>query len=257
MFKYFYLFVLSALFFLFSCKESEEVSFLREVSTKLSTIQSASYIYTKKASFSGDTSKFSALKRRFIKLYAEPSDTVLGASTAIYAADDTLKLRRFYDGKAKGWVYWMDQCVKVDSLKGHPYPFHRLHYPMILRVKDIINYMLSTEDDIAVFYKDLVDSVYFQLKIFNKHVYFRLKPMVLKNEFIPLNEVSQFDIWIRKSDRLPYKMRSRWHHKTLYETVSDMRINTTKKVFFAASEHYPENFKVVRRRKFLRKKRRK
>jgi thiol-disulfide isomerase/thioredoxin len=153
-------------------------------------------------------------------------------------------MTEFYDGFANGEVDWEEQYIKVDSFKYNRAPFRLVYYPFYTKINEIIKYTLTTKDSILTEFLDYGDSVFFSLKIINKHTYFHIKPTTITNEYIPEKTTSQFDIWFKKSDNMPYRMRSKWHHATSFEECTDARFNTTEVVFFKASEYFPEYFKI-------------
>lgn len=238
-----------------SCSSSvNEKEFLTRVSGNLDKIRSASYISTGSASFPGDTARFSEPSELYYKIFVNPSDSLVGSSSARFSVDDTTKMTDFYDGKVRGKVYWDEQYVKVDSFQDHPYPFRLVYYPFYTKINELIKYTLSTEDSIRTDFQDHGDSVFFSLKIINKHVYFHIKPIVIENEYIPEDEISQYDIWFKKSDHMPYRMRSKWHHTTAFESCSHALFNTEEDILFEASDYYPSHFEIVQFKRETREK---
>lgn len=223
----------------------KEKDYLQEVSDNLSEIKSATYYLTGISSAMGDTAKFTEPRTKFYKIFVNPTDTLVGSSSAHYAIDDTTKMTDFYDGKVRGKVYWDKQFVKVDSFQNHPYPFRLVYYPFYTKINETIKYTLTTKDSIRTGFKDYGDSIHFSLKIYDKHVYFHIKPIVIKNDYIPDDEISQFDIWIRKSDNLPYRMRSKWYHLTFYEYCHQAKINTEQEIDFVPADYFPSYFEIV------------
>jgi peroxiredoxin len=238
--------LLTLLIFIHGCKSGpSEKDVLLDVSDNLSSIKSATYYLTGVGSAPGDTTKFSEPRTMYYKIFVNPSDTLVGSSSAIFSIDDTSKMIDFYDGEVRGKCYWDEQYVKVDSFQNHPYPFRLVHYPFYTRINEIIKYSLTTEDSIQTGFTDYGDSIHFSLSIFNKHVYFHIKPIVIENDYIPEDEVSQFDIWIRKSDSMPYRMRSKWHHTTSFEFCYNATFNTTEDIDFIAKDYFPSYFEIV------------
>jgi peroxiredoxin len=139
--------------------------------------------------------------------------------------------------------------VLRDSFRNYPYPFRLVYYPFYTKINEIIKYSLTTEDSISTVFTDYGDSLHFGLKIYNQHVYFHIRPIVIKNEYIPEDEISQFDIWFRKDDGMPYRMRSRWHHTTAFEECYGARFNTRRDTFFTASDYFPDGFEIVQLRR--------
>jgi len=242
------------LIFMSGCNSAlNENDYLSEVSENLDKILSASYYSTGIGSAPGDTTKFSEPRKLYYKIFINPLDTLVGSSSATFSADDTTKMTDFYDGIVRGKIHWDEQYVKVDSFQNHPYPFRLVHYPFYTRVNEIIKYSLTTKDSIKTDFEDYGDSVYFSLKIYDKHVYFHIKPIIIKNDYIPDNEISQFDIWISRTDNMPYRMRSKWHHTTSFESCSNAKFNTKESLTFNARDYYPSHFEIVQFKREARK----
>jgi peroxiredoxin len=226
-----------------------ENDYLKKVIKNLDAIKSASYISTQRGTIPGDTTTFSETYIRNYKIFSNPQDTLVGSCSAQFPPDDSTRMKEFYDGKVRGTVFWNKQYVRVDSFQNHPYPFRLVYYPFYFKINEIIKYTLTTKDSIQTDFIDYGDSVYFSLKIIDKHTYFHIKPITITNDYIPEKTNSQFDIWFNKSDNLPYRMKSKWHHTTFFESCSNAKFNTTEDISFIASDYYPENFEI---RQFIR-----
>lgn len=234
------------LILLFGCNPAiNKNDYLKKVSQNLDQIKSASYFSTGIASAPGDTAKFSEPRELFYKIFINPSDTLVGSSSVNFSAEDTTKMTDFYNGTVRGKVYWDEQYIEIDSFQNHPYPFRLVHYPFYTKINEILKYTLTTTDSIQTDFKDYGDSLFFSLKIINKHVYFHIKPIVIKNEYIPDDEISQFDIWFSKKDNMPYRMRSKWSHATFFESCKNAKFNLSKDTVFNASNYYPSHFEIV------------
>jgi thiol-disulfide isomerase/thioredoxin len=230
-------------------KQYNEKEFLTEVSGKLGRIKSATYFSTATGSAPGDTLKFSEPYTRYVKIFINPDDTLVGSGSLLFKGADTTGMTSFYDGTARGTVNFEDRYVQIDSFRNDPYPFRLVYYPFYTKINEIIKYALTTEDSISTVFTDFGDSLHFGLKIYNQHVYFHIRPIVIKNEYIPEDEISQFDIWFRKADGMPYRMRSRWHHTTYFEECRGARFNTTSDTFFTATDYFPDGFEIVQLRR--------
>jgi len=239
------LFLWILLLFLFGCNSTiNQDDYLKKVSKNLSQIKSASYFLTGVSSAPGDTAKFSEPRELLYKIFINPSDTLVGSSSATFSAEDTTKMTDFYNGTVRGKVNWEEQYVKIDSFKHHPYPFRLVYYPFYTKINEIIKYTVTTKDSIQTDFKDYGDSLFFSLKIINKHVYFHIKPIVIKNEYIPEDEISQFDIWFHKKDNLPYRMRSKWSHSTVFESCRDANFNLNRDTSLIATNYFPSHFEI-------------
>jgi peroxiredoxin len=215
--------------------------FLVKAFKNLEQVKSVSYFSIKSASAPGDTLKFTEV-RRYRKILINPVDSLVGSISMEFSVDDTSKVKAFYDGKVQGTINWDKQYVLIDSFKNNRAPFRLVHYPLYAKVKEIIKYTLTTEDSIRTEFKNYGDSILFSLKIINKHVYFHIKPIEISNEYIPKNEISQFDIWFNTSDNMPYRMRSKWSHTTHFESCENANFNANE--IFDFKNIYPGYFEV-------------
>lgn len=233
------------LIFFFGCNSTiNKIDYLKKVSINLDQIKSASYFLTVVSSAPEDTARFTAPYEKYYKFFINTSDTLVGSSSVTFSAKDTTKMTDFYNGKVRGKVNWDQQYVKIDSFKHHPYPFRLVHYPFYTRINEIVKYSLTTTDSIQTDFKDYGDSILFSLRIINKHVYFHIKPIVINNEYIPEDEISHFDIWFNKKDDMPYRMRSKWHHATWFESSRIEDINLKKDTALIANNYFPSYFEV-------------
>lgn len=223
--------------------------YLRKVSGNLDKIKSASYFSTKIASAPDDTLKFTKPRKLYRKIFINPSDSLVGSSTAGFLATDTTKLTEFYNGTVSGDVDWDKQYVVIDSFKRQRAPFRLVYYPFYTQINEIIKYTLTTKDTIKTYFKDYGDSVFFSLKIINKHMYFVIKPMQIQNEYIPKDEISQYDIWFNKKDNMPYRIRTKWHHQTVFENCENATFNMKEPIAFNIKDHYPSYFEVAQFRR--------
>jgi len=230
---------------LIGCKSNiSENDYLYKVSENLDQIKSASYFSIEVASAPGDTAKFTEPRELYYKIFINPSDSLVGSSSATFSAEDTTKMTNFYNGNVRGKVNWDEQYVKIDSFKNHPFPFRLVYYPFYTKINEILKYTLTTTDSIQTDFKDYGDSIHFSLRIINKHVYFHIKPIEIENEFIPNDEISQFDIWFNKKDDMPYRMRSKWHHTTFFESCHDAVFNFTQDTVLNANNYFPSYFNI-------------
>ncbi len=219
--------------------------YLRKVSNNLDKIKSASYFSTTIASAPGDTLKFTEPRKTYIKIYLNPLDTLVGSHSAKFLADDTTKIVDFYNGVVRGDVYWDRQYVMIDSFKNQRAPFRMVYYPFYTQINEIIKYTLTTKDEIKTEFRDYGDSIFFSLKIINKHMYFVIKPMQIENDYIPKDEISQYDIWFNKKDNMPYRMRSKWSHQTVFAYCENAKFNMNETVAFNVKDHYPAYFEIA------------
>lgn len=238
-------FLVILLIFITGCSpDISQDQYLRKISNNLDKIRSASYYSVEATSAPGDTAKVGESRELYYKIFINPSDTLVGSGSASFPPEDTTKMISFYDGNVRGEVNWDKQFVKKDSFKNNPHPFRLVHYPFYTKINEIIKYTLTTTDSIQTSFQDYGDSLFFSLRVINKHIYFNIKPIIIKNEYIPENEVSQFDIWFNKKELMPYRMRSKWHHITFLESCHNARFNLTVDTAFIAGNYFPSHFEI-------------
>lgn len=226
-----------------SSAQSEE--FLHNALRMLENIKSMSYFSEESASAPGDTVLFTKPTKTYRKVFVDPSDSLVGSSSLTFSANDTTKAIMFYNGVVQGEIYWDNQLVVIDSFQNQHAPFRLVPYPLFTKVREILEYTFTTKNTIKIDFKDYGDSVFFSLQIIDRHIYFHIKPIEIKNEYIPDHEISQFDIWFSKKDFMPYRMKSRWYHTTFFEYCTNPKINFQNPIALNAQDYYPAYFELV------------
>jgi thiol-disulfide isomerase/thioredoxin len=236
--------VLIVLFILmFGCKvNNNKNDYLRKVLKNLDQIKSATYISIFSTSQPYDTLKYRTLTY-FVKEYSDPRDTFVGAKSVHYLSSDTSKMNFYYDGKVSGYLDWMHKTIMIDSFKNNPRPYRVVFAPFYTRTKTIIKYALETKDSIRVEMKDMGDSVQFCLTIYDKVVEFIGNHIVYdSHDGSSIGEISRYDIWIHKSDDLPYRDRRKMLNETSWETCRDVNLNKNNTDVFLATKYFPKDF---------------
>jgi thiol-disulfide isomerase/thioredoxin len=225
-------------------KDKEKNSYLQTVLESLDEIKSASYYNMIESWAPGDTSPaFTAL--RFYKEYSNPADTTIGSGFERLEPFDTTKLVFFYDGNAQSYVNWDEKTIPVDSFKTNVLPFRPITPPFFNRTKSIIKYALETDDTISTYFEDLGDSILFRIEIFsNRQVEFFGKAFHLINPYDPGQKISRFEIWINKTNNLPYRLRREMSYDIDVSTVNNAKINRGGFTEFIASEYFPPDFSI-------------
>jgi peroxiredoxin len=223
--------------------------YLRRVLTVLDKIKSAAYFNDE---LSGPVDDASELKRfsGYYKEYLNPADLTIGSSFAWFKPADTSKMEFFYDGKVKGFLNWKEKTIQIDTFRNAALSFRVVGPPFFNYTRSIINYALETEDSISVDLKDLGDSVQFTLQVFGEVVeffgndfwYTDVKELLFVE---PEDMASRYDIWIHKSDNLPYRLRRIMPHSASYQTVKNVMLNKGTLSNFSPSKYFPPNFAVT------------
>lgn len=232
-----------------SCKEKPDNNLLKKVLANIDQIKSASYFSAVSASAPGDTMKFNSYNW-YNKEYFNPADTFIGSTFAWFQPLDTSKLYYFYSGLAQLYIFPDSKTIEIDSFKTSTLPFRPIGPPFFNYTKNIIKYALETKDSISTSLHDFGDSLLFTLIIYgDKWVEFFGKPVYIKNPYGSGKEVSRYDIWISKSNDLPYRYRRNLSHSTSWEACTNVKINNTSIEDFIPSKYFPVDYAIAVRGK--------
>jgi thiol-disulfide isomerase/thioredoxin len=232
------------------CKvETNKNDYLRKVLSKLEQIKSASYSSTCIASAPGDTLQFRTLYQQTDE-YNNPTDTIAGSSFTVTQKTVNSKVSWFYDGTAFTYLLWDEKKIEIDSFKTNKLPIRPIGTSFFNYTKSIIKYALETKDSIYVELKDLKDSVKFSLYIPGKIIEFHGKPVAYDNPSLSAKEkFSKYDIWINKSDNLPYRYKRHMPHQTSWESCKNVEFDKIKIEDFKVSKYFPPDFAILVRGK--------
>jgi peroxiredoxin len=223
-----------------SCRaESDVNTYLKKVLNNLSQIESARYSSTLSGSIPGDTLKYVTYSTQ-TEEYFNPSDTTIGSILTVVQQDATHKASWVYDGNALIFMDWNEKTISVDSFKVARHPFRPVRPPFYNYTKSIIQYALTTKDSVAVKLIDLTDTVLFRLTVYGKSVEFFGKPFY--NDPRYTEPLSKYDIWISKSDNLPYRYRRNLVSTISLESIEDVVFNHDNIDEFEISKHIPDGF---------------
>lgn len=238
---------LSSLVFLSnSCQpESDVDSYLNKVISKLSEIKSATYSSTVSGSIPGDTLKCVTYSRQ-TEEHWNPSDTTIGSIFSVVQQDATHKSSWVYDGNARIFMNWNDKTISIDSFKIAKHPFRPVMPPFFNYTKSIIQYAIDTKDSIDVELIELTDTILFRLTVYGKSVEFFGKPFY--NDTRYTEPLSKYDIWISKSDNLPYKYKRNLVSTINWESIENVVFNNNGIGDFEVSQYIPEGFTLQTRK---------
>ncbi|HNW56450.1 MAG TPA: TlpA disulfide reductase family protein [Bacteroidales bacterium] len=233
-----------------SCKvETNKYDYLKKVLANLEKIKSATYSSTCIASAPGDTLAFRTLYSH-TEEYNNPTDTIAGSSFTVTQQTGYSKVSWFYDGIAFTYLLWDENKIEIDSFKTNKLPVRPISTPFFNYTKSIIKYALETKDSISTELKDFGDSIKFSLYIPCKIIEFLGKPVVWDNPLLSSKDkFSKYDIWINKSDNLPYRYKRHMPHQTTWETCKNVEYDKIKIADFKVLKYFPSNFEIMVRGK--------
>jgi len=225
--------------------ESDVNSYLERVLKSISEIESAIYSSTLSGSVPGDTIKCVTYSTQ-TEEYFNPSDTTIGSILSVVQQDATHKASWVYDGHALVFMNWNERTISVDSFKVARHPFRPVRPPFYNYAKSIIQYALNTKDSIEVELIDLADTVLFRLTVYGKSVEFFGKPFY--NDTSYTEPLSKYDIWINKTDNLPYRYKRNLVSTISWESIETVVFNHNKIGEFEVSKYVPEGFTLQTRK---------
>jgi thiol-disulfide isomerase/thioredoxin len=225
----------------------DKKAYLTKVLYNLEQIKSATYLFESSSSAPGDSMVFKTFTK-YVKEFKNLTDTFIYSSYASFDPIDTLKLNYCYDGSMATSVNWDEETIRIDSFVEYKnLSFRPVIAPFFANIKGIIKYILNNSDSSSLNIQDFGDSIQISLVIFEKIVEINGKPMIFKS---PNNNiVSRYDVWINKSNNLPFRMRRKMPHQTSFETCSNIHLNMGTEEEFIAANYIPAEFRIVSRGK--------
>ncbi len=226
-------------------KEINKNDFLKKVLSNLEQIKSARYSSTSGGIPPGrkvDTIRSSQYTEEFFN----PSDTFIGSSfSRIYHYKES-KYGFVYDGNAQIFMDWDPNTIRIDSFQNNQLPFRPMSTPFFNYTKSIIKYALETKDSTSTEIEDFGDSIKFSIYIPNKVVEFFGKGYVMDNPYLAIEDAfSSYEIWIHKSDYLPFRYKRTVPHETSWLINNKPEFNIGDIEDFAASEYFPPNYSIA------------
>lgn len=237
---------LTSIIFIFtSCiKDYNSTDYLEEVLVNLEKIESASFKLTAENWYPGDTSALSTLYS-VVKEYDNPSDTTIGAKFVRLSYDDDSIIQFCYDGEMRALVYNDEKRIVLDSFKVNPRPVRALTPPFFNYAESIIRYVLETNDSTLLTIEDMKDHVYMKLTVFeDNQIEFFGKPYRVPISPYSFDNTSMYEIWIDKSNNLPYKVRREMSHNISVTICDDLELNKMDIKDFRASDYFPDDYKI-------------
>ena len=238
--------LLLALLILQACKtDYTNKAYLEKVLNNLEQIKSATYTVKTQGWAPGDTAAY-ATYYKYIKEYANSADTTIGASYVSLLQSDTTQMTFSYDGNRRAVVYEDYKRIVIDSFNVRKLPMRPVTPPFFNYTKSIIKYALETSDSISLNLEDLGDSVHLKLEIFeNKTVEFFGKAHYYVDRFGFGENVSRFEIWINKSNDLPFKVFREQPHDITLRTCTNVELNKIYIKDFVDTDYFQADYAVV------------
>ena len=180
--------------------------------------------------------------------YDNPADTVVGVSYAWFVPSEGMRFEGGYDGKIRMIVYDEHKGLLVDDFSSNRFPYRPVNPPFFNMTKNILQYAIETTDSIVT---DLVDEdscYHFSMTIHeNEQVHFFGKPIHIPNtrpEGMEFDPTSYYEVWIRKSDNLPYKYKRTLNESKFSEECINPIFNKRTLADFNLFDYIPQDYEV-------------
>ncbi|MCD8166111.1 MAG: TlpA family protein disulfide reductase [Bacteroides sp.] len=221
--------------------------YLRKVLSNLEKIESASYYTLSEAWQPGDSIPVYAT-RHFTQEYKNPKDTTIGASYVTFNCEDTTLFDLGYNGDIKATTYHEHKGVMIDDFTTRDLPFRLLTPPFFNYTKSILNYILTTQDNITVELEERKDEYYLKLSIDeDRQVEFFGKAYYMpENPYLFGDTRSQYELWISKANDLPYKKRREMAHSISAQLCYDAVFNNLDIEDFNLYAYFPDGYEIRR-----------
>ena len=227
-----------------SCNSDSSIDYLQKVLENLEKIESASYFEKIESWQHGDTIPLNVYCRYFQE-FNNPADTTIGASFVCFDCETPAKFNWAYDGKIKVSTGHQEKVIVIDNFTARPLPFRPLSPPFFNYTKNIIQYALTTKDSISFDLKEHEEYYYFKLVINeDKQVEFFGKAHFIPENPNNLYATSIYEIWISKSNNLPYKVRREMSHDISVQSISGEEINKLSFAEFNINDYFPDDFEI-------------
>lgn len=229
-----------------SCSQPDMKTYLKKVIKQLETIQSASY-YNQSTTWQPGEEKPLFTRMKFYHEYDNPKDSTIGACFVSFDSNENMRFNGGYNGLVRLEVYPEDKVIIEDNFTARPLPFRPVNSPFYNNVRNILQYAVETTDSIQTSLADEDSCFHFsitiyedsQVEFFGKAVHMPKPPV----EFYTA-PVSHYEIWIRKSDNLPFKSLRKMSHDINMDECIHPTFNELSLEDFNLYSHIPEDYEI-------------
>lgn len=224
--------------------QNDHKDYMRKVLSHLEEIESATYYSLDQSWEPGDTTALTAYKRLY-REYNNPKDTTIGASFVTFDGVDTQKAMFGYDGNVRVMVDNDAKTIVIDDFTVRLLPFRPLSPPFFNYTKSIIKYALETSDNIAVTLKEETNDYYIKIVIEEEQqVEFFGKAFHLPENPYCWDPTSIYELWISKTNDLPYKVRREMSTNISMRECSQVQLNNIKIENFELMTYFPQDYTI-------------
>ena len=239
---------LSVLIAFVGCTEKpmDTDTYLKQVIEKLEQIKSASYTKETYSYFMG-VKEPNAYRQNYYKTYIYPTDTMLGWAFVVLDPENNRQMSFGYDGEASYDVFPKHQGVIRDDYSTRDLPFRPFAAPFYKDAHTLLDYALTTKDNVTYTLADSVDYYKFHIIIKEEEQVEIIGGQIVHNDASnPYIEdpTSEYELWIDKQNGLPYRLKRIQEHDTTDSYCIDPVINEENPEDFDISAYIPHNYVV-------------
>jgi len=226
-------------------KSDPQKEYLKKVLSNLEQIKSATYNSNLKAYMPWDTSP-SVDRDEYNIEYSNPADTFLASSFINYEIKDSMRTRFCYDGEMGAYIFHESKLVSIDSFKVVKRKGIRaINAPFFTFNKTLIKYILKSNDSLLINLKEYENYSQFSFTIYDDVVEVIGSQIVHDTMHLSAKgKISQYDIWVDKSNGLPYKVKKDLPHIMTFKEVKNVELNTLERSDFVASSLFPKDYRI-------------
>lgn len=243
--KLFIIYAITCLLFpLAGSAQKSSKEYLQKVLANIENIKSASYLCRLESWEPGDTLPLSVYQR-FGKEIFFPQDTTIGSAFTSNSAESPNQVDFAYDGKLRYSFFHENKVVIIDDFTYRPLPFRPISPPFFNFCKNIITYGLTSTDNIRFELKEEENHYFLRLTIDEEEqIEFFGKAYHMPKPPFYIDPLSIYEIWISKTDNLPYKVRREMSHSISVNECLQAEFNKLSIKDFNIIKYIPEDYEI-------------
>lgn len=216
--------------------------YLRKVLANLKEIRSAEYACHSEGYQPGDTLPI-LTHEEYYKEMEFPQDTAYGCLFMNAASPTFDEMGHAYDGTQRYIFYPEKRGVIIDDFTYRKLPFRPMSPPFFHYGKSLIEYMLTTDDNIRIDRQEKEDTYYFKLTVDEEEqIEFFGKATHMPKPPFPIDPVSVYELWISKHNDLPYRIRRDMSHDISVVECRQAEFNRLSVADFDIEKYIPEDY---------------
>ena len=237
---------LSLAIMLGSCGQQDTKEYLKKVIENVESIQSAEFQCRRIAWNPYEDEPISDVIKVHHE-YVNPKDTFYGSSYAVFSHNEDMHFEGGYDGNVKMVVYKEHKGIMIDDFSTNNLPFRTVG-SFFNDIKSILQYSIETTDSIETSLVDEDSCYHFSMTIHEDcQVEFFGRAVHMPNEHtlkMGLDPTSHYEVWIRKSDDIPYRYYRKMAHDINSQECINPVYNKLSLADFNLYDYIPEDYEV-------------